>query len=171
MKNLCSPFSRPLILSLLLAMVGPATAHAFPSPVVSCPLTGKDSGPFLTVDQLAPQIVQELQRRFHNPPGDFIDMERRDAEWQETDVVVGSQPMRSTRRFIQGGHEGTRWYVWYESGGIGYSDDIAIFDLPAGANAPRLVIHTFVLRPEQLCGETKAHLHDASDTPERGLNW
>jgi hypothetical protein len=171
MKNLCSPFSRPLILSLLLAMVGPATAHAFPSPVVSSPLTGKDSGPFLTVDQLAPQIVQELQRRFGNSPGNGIDMAPRDADWQVTDVIMGSQPLLSTRRFVQGGREGTRWYVWYEMGGPGYSDQIAIFDLPAGAGSPRLVIHTFVDRPEQLCGETKAYLHDAADTPEQGYMW
>jgi hypothetical protein len=120
MKNLCSPFLRPLILSLLLAMVGSATAHAFPSPVVSCPLTGKDSGPFLTVDQLAPQIVHELQRRF----GNRIDMAPRDADWQETDVIDLSQPMMSIRRFVQGGHEGDRWYVWYEMGGIGHSPEV-----------------------------------------------
>jgi hypothetical protein len=171
MKNLRLPFLRSLTLSLLLTMADLAPAHAFPSPVVPCPLSGKDSGTFLTVEQLAPQIVHELQRRFRNPPGNGIDMAPRDADWQETDVIDGSQPMMSIRRFVQGGHEGDRWYVWYEMGGIGHSYHIAIFDLPAGAGTPRLVIHTFVDRPEQLCGETMTHLHDATDTPEVGYVW
>jgi hypothetical protein len=33
------------------------------------------------------------------------------------------------------------------------------------------VIHTFVNHPEELCAETKAHLHDTSDTPNENYMW
>ena len=54
---------------------------------------------------------------------------------------------------------------------MGHSYHIAIFNLPAGGEAPHLVIHTFVNHPEELCAETKAHLHDTSDTPNENYMW
>jgi hypothetical protein len=170
MNDRCSLLLRYLALPLLLALCGIAPARAFPSPETPCPLPGKDSESFITLDQISPRILQELQRRFKNP-GDGIDMAPRDNEWQETDATDTSKPPLSFRRFIQAGHEGARWYVWYEMGGIGHSYQIAIFDLSEAAGAPRLVIHSFVDQPDKLCTQTKAHLHDASATPEEGYIW
>ena len=147
------------------------SALAFPSPNVPCPLPGKDSQTFLTLDDVATPIVHELQRRFRNPPGNGIDMDARDKDWQETDVVMGDEPMHSIRRFVQAGHDGSRWYVWYELGGIGYSLQIAIFDLPAGADMPRLVFHNWVERAEKLCPATLSHLRDSGDVPQDEQGW
>ena len=98
-------------------------------------------------------------------------MAPRDNDWQMTDALVATDPPLSFRRFIQAGHDAERWYVWYELGGIGHSYHIAIFELHKGAEAPHLVIHTFVDHPEELCAETKAHLHDTSVTPNEDYMW
>jgi hypothetical protein len=170
MKNPRVFLLRYLALPLLLAFYALTPALAFPSPNVSCPLSAKDSETFLTLDQVTPQIVRELQRRFGNPPGNGIDMAPRDHDWQVTDVITSEVPL-SFRRFVQAGHEGSRWYVWYEMGGMGHSYHIAIFDLPEGAVAPRLLLHTAVNFPEQLCSPTMAHLHDTTETPEPNYMW
>ena len=61
-------------------------------------------------------------------------MAPRDSDWQVTDVIL--DPTLAERRFIQGIRDGTRWYVWFEQGGMGRWLAIAIFDLPKSANAP-----------------------------------
>jgi hypothetical protein len=161
---------RRAILPSLLVLDLSSSAFAFPSPVVPCPLPGKDSQTFLSVDELAPPIFRELQRRFGNSPGNGIDMEARDNDWQVGDVSIGGQPLHSMRRFVQAGHDRNRWYVWYEAGGTGYSLHIVIFDLAAGAERPDVVVHTATFDAEALCSTTMAHIWDATNS-EDFLAW
>ena len=152
------------------AFRAPACASAcsrVPKPCRSLPFGGADTQEFLSIDDIAPPIVHELQWRLGNP----IDMEPRDHDWQETDLIVMDEPSCSFRRFVQGGRDGTRWYVWHERGGMAHSHHIAIFDLPKGGTTPHLLIHTWVMKPDQLCPKTKAHLHGSAATPEHGLRW
>jgi hypothetical protein len=169
-RGLISVLPRTTLPSLLIVGLC-RSALAFPCPNVPCPLPGKDSQTFLTVDKVAPPIFHELQRRFGDPPGNGIDMEARESDWQETDVTFEGDPVHSMRRFIQAGHDGSRWYVWYELGGIGYSIQIAIFDLPAGAQKPVLVIHTVAFDAKTLCPMTRDHLNDPAEGPEDTLLW
>lgn len=143
-----------LLVSLLTAAL-PQVANAFPSPDLTCRLPGNDSETFLSIDDMAPQVKQELTRRMGDPSGRHLNMAARDQEFQMGDVIV--DPTLPPRRFIQGGRIGTRWYVWYEHGGETYASNVAIFELPNGA-MPQLV---FFDTTSQLCAATKAHLNDA----------
>jgi len=161
----------PPVLALGLLIAGPA-ALAAPSPTVTCPLEAKDGATFLSLDGLDARIVAELMRRFSAPATMSIAeiVAPRDAEWQVTDVVMPGQPLLG-RRFIQGGRAGTRWYVWYESGGIAHQYHAAIFDLPPAAPAPHLVTHIDGSL-DQLCPVTRAQLiaHPAEAAqPDRGF--
>jgi len=169
-KRLISVLLRVSLPSLLVVSLC-RSALAFPSPNVPCPLPGKDSQTFLSVDELAPPIFHALQTRFGNELRNGIDMAARDSDWQETDLVEMGSPPLSFRRFIQAGHDGSGWYVWYERGGIGQSYQIAIFDLPAGAEKPRLVFHNWVERAEKLCPATLSHLRDSGDVPQDEQGW
>jgi hypothetical protein len=166
MKSKSLPALRRAALPSLLVLGLSSPAFAFPSPVVPCPLPGKDSQTFLSVDELAPPTFRELQRRFGNPPGNGIDMEARDHDWQATDTLIEGEPMLSMRRFVQAGHDRNRWYVWYEAGGGGHAFHIAIFDLPANTEMPELVIHTATFDAETLCPTTMAHIWDATASEE-----
>ena len=55
---------RAVTLLPVLGPCQPALAASFPSPVVPCPLPGKGSETFLTLDDVTSPIVHELQRRF-----------------------------------------------------------------------------------------------------------
>jgi hypothetical protein len=159
----------PPVLAFGLLIAGPA-ALAAPSPVVACPLQA--GATFLSIDGLDARIVAELKRRFSAPEtmriADMI--APRDAEWQVTDVVTPGQPLLG-RRFIQGGRVGTRWYVWYESGGIAHQYHAALFDLAPAASAPRLLAHISGSL-DQLCPVTRAQMIEhgtEAPPPDRGF--
>ena len=129
-------------------------AAAEPSPEVSCALAGNDTASFTSLDAMAPAIGVELGRRMAvagaGAPTPL--MAPRDAAWQVTDVVVEPLP---GRRFILGGRTGSRWYVWYESGGVAHLYHLAIFDLPDAAAAPTVIAHV-ITRLDELCVVTRA---------------
>src|SRR6516225_8039966 len=88
-------------------------------------------------------------------------MAERDSSWEATDVV-GSRPLPS-RRFIKGGRIRSRWYVWYEQGGIGHSYHLAIFDLAGATATPDLIVHknTWI---EDLCPVTEVSMQSVDDS-------
>jgi hypothetical protein len=140
---------------VLLALSAGRPAVAEPSPDISCP-PGGGGAEFASLDAMAPPVVAELARRMALPEGARIAtyMAPRDAAWQVTDVVVEPLP---GRRFIRGDQVGSRWFIWYESGGIAHRYHVAIFDLPPAAPAARLVAHVLV-RLVELCPKTHALL-------------
>jgi hypothetical protein len=103
---------------LVMGLCRPTVAASFPSPVVPCPLPGKESDTFLTLDEVTPPIFHELQRRFGNPPGNGIDMAPRDGNWQVTDALIGTDPPyrfdASSRPVTTAaaGMSGTSWAAW-----------------------------------------------------------
>lgn len=77
----------------------------------------------------------------------------RGGAFNATDVITKPAP---GRRFIRGGHAGDVWFFWYEHGGIAYSKNIAVFELPAGGG-PKLIAHIGYFN-ESLCALTDAVL-------------
>jgi hypothetical protein len=79
------------------------------------PLAGADTQEFLSIDDIAPPIVHELQWRLGNP----IDMEPRDHDWQEMDLIVMDEPSCSVRRLSRvaetelDGMSGTSGAAWH----------------------------------------------------------
>jgi hypothetical protein len=162
----------PLALAVIGAIATARAAIAEPSPNPSCPFAPEDSQEFAALDRMAPQIVAELARRIPAPENDRTApiMAARDGAWQATDSVVPG-PLQF-RRFIRGGRVGTRWYVWYERGGISHSYNLALFDLPPAAPAAHLVIHLAVVL-DDLCPVTRAllQLRDAEGGGLDGGDW
>jgi hypothetical protein len=60
-------------------------------------------------------------------------------------------------RFIRAGRLGDHWFVWYEHGGIGYWQQIVIFDLARPGRPPRRVFDGRSPSPD-LCAATDALL-------------
>ena len=50
-------------------------------------------------------------------------------KWNATDVVLEDAPFR---RFIRAGHDGGKWFLWWERGGIAYWREQAVFALEGG---------------------------------------
>jgi hypothetical protein len=132
-----------------------ATARNFDaihlSPGVPCALPGGDTQTYLRLDDMALPVRQALGRKFGDPTGMKIDMAQRDAAFQETDLIDGDKPPLSFQRFIQGGHTGRYWYVWYELGGWGYSYNIAYFELPPGSTEVPQMWRESALGISELC--------------------
>ncbi len=154
----------PLAIAAAISLATAAVAE--PSPQVSCDLAGNDTASFTALDAMAPAIGAELGRRMSvaGAGAPTPVMAPRDAAWQVTDVVVEPLP---GRRFIQGGRSGSRWYVWYESGGIAHLYHLAIFDLPDAAAAPTVIAHV-ITRLDELCPMTRALLQ-APGSGDEGL--
>jgi len=148
------------------AAISVGAAAAEPSPQVSCNIAGNDTSSFASLDAMPPAIVAELGRRMAvagaGAPTPL--MAPRDAAWQVTDVVVEPLP---GRRFILGGRTGSRWYVWYESGGVAHLYHLAIFDLPDAAAAPTVIAHV-ITRLDELCVVTRA-LTQVAGSGDEGL--
>lgn len=122
------------------------------SPGVPCTLPGNDNQTFLRVGDMALPVRQALARKFGDSTGFRIDMAARDTAFQETDSIDSSGPLLSFQRFIQGGHTGTFWYVWYEQGGMAYSYNIAYLELPTGTNGVVAKLqYTYALTVSDLC--------------------
>jgi hypothetical protein len=120
------------------------------SPSVPCTLPGGDAQTFLRFDDMALPVRQAVARKFGDPTGAKIDMVERDAPFQETDLVAGDRPL-SFQRFVQGGRAGTRWYVWYEQGGMGLFYNIIYFNLRAGSGDVRQMWQEDALAISELC--------------------
>jgi len=148
------------------AAISVGAAAAEPSPQGSCDIKGNDTASFTSLDAMAPAIGVELGRRMAVPGASAPTpvMAPRDAAWQVTDVVTEPLP---GRRFILGGRTGSRWYVWYESGGVAHLYHLAIFDLPDAAAAPAVIAHV-VAALDELCPMTRALLQ-APGTGDEGL--
>src|SRR5690242_14458894 len=78
-----------------------------PSPILPCTLPGGDNQTFMSLDAMAPGIQRQFGR-----------MAPRDGNFNISDALGPGQENWPFTRFIQGGRSGTRWYVWYEYGGI-----------------------------------------------------
>ena len=107
------------------------TAH------IACPILtrAEDSQKFYALGKMAPQISEEIVRRMSDSDYTTIGsiMAARNRNWQVGDVIIWDLPRR---RFIQGGRIGSRWYVWYEQGGIAHSYHLAVFDLTEATATP-----------------------------------
>ncbi len=145
-------------IAVLLACSGCANAAGNPSPNIPCALPGSDTQTYSSLDAMAPEIKAELARQFGDPTGEHIKMAARDEYFNVTDAIGPDQEGWPFQRFIQGGRSGTRWYVWYEYGGIAYGLHAAIWDLPANAAAPQLILSTSL--PSGLCEFTLTHWSD-----------
>lgn len=95
------------------------------------------------------------------------EMAERGQYFNATDVILKSAPMH---RFIRAGHEGTRWFVWFEHGGIAYNKNIAVFDLAPKEVRPRLVAHILYFQ-QNPCELTDAALDGRATTPGAGTDW
>jgi hypothetical protein len=125
-------------IAALSACSGCANAAKNPSLNIPCTLPGGDTQRFSTLDAMAP-------RDGNFNIGDALDEET--VNWP-------------FHRFIQGGRSGTRWYVWYEYGGIAYGVRAEIFHLPKGADKPEVILDQGP-NGSTLCEFTIRHLNDA----------
>lgn len=147
-------------------------AFADRSPRIACHIEGKDREEFFALKEMPATISNALLAQLSKwSSGDASSLiAPRNADWQATDVIITKG--LANRRFIKGGRSGTRWYVWYEKGGIGHSYHIALFDLPAPQQAARIVTHDVVAGPEALCPITQAILlRQSSPDPEINGHW
>jgi hypothetical protein len=89
-------------------------------------------------EALPPAIVSFVRAKMGagNLPNSEI-MAPHGGDFNATDVITKPAP---GRRFIRGGHTGNVWFFWFEHGGIAYSRNIAVFELPVGG-APKLIAH------------------------------
>jgi len=145
-------------IAALLTCAGCAHAADNPSPNIPCTLPGEDTQTYSSLDTMAPEIKVELARQFGDPTGRHIKMAARDEDFNVTDAIGPGQETWPFQRFVQGGRSGTRWYVWYEYGGIVYGLHTAIWDLPANAAAPLLILSTSL--PSGICEFTLKHWSD-----------
>jgi hypothetical protein len=91
--------------------------------------------------------------------GRVIDMVPRDADYQQTDLIEPSSPPLSFHRLIQAGRSGSRWYVWFETGGpLSYS--LVIGEWRAGEERARLVSEEDASSGTDLCSQTLKHWND-----------
>jgi hypothetical protein len=153
--------SVPIVgLVLWAALTGAACAQT--NLKVDCPQLTERKGTehVYALKDVPDPIVKDLLRRFHDRTMDMPgspDAENRkklegladrDGQWNPYDTAPPWQPMR---RFMQGGHEGQRWYLWYERGGYTRTVHAAIYELDR--EYPRL-ISQFSTEPEGLCSAT-----------------
>ena len=135
-----------------------AQAKSPPSPKLPCQLPGEGAAAYLSLDPLPLAVKKTIARDFGDWTGHVIDMAPRDADYQESDLIEPG-PRLSFHRFIQAGHAGSRWYIWYESGGEGSRYDFIIYEWRPGSAAAQQVATQSVWRDE-LCAETLKHWND-----------
>jgi hypothetical protein len=129
----------PFVFATVLACAACAHAADNPSPNIPCTIPGDGAQTYSSLDAMAPEIKAELARQGGDPSGQHIAMAPRDGNFNIGDALDGQTVNWPFHRFIQGGRWGTRWYVWYEYGGIAYGTRAEIFELPPGASAPRVI--------------------------------
>ena len=117
------------------------------SPDFPCTLPGGDTQTFTSLETMAPEIRQQFGR-----------MAPRDGNFNISDAIGPGQENWPFTRFIQGGRSGTRWYVWYEYGGIAYGIEAKIIDLPVRDHTPRLILRG--APGKDICQFTIQHLND-----------
>jgi hypothetical protein len=155
----------PIVATALVALGlsnSPVLATAPPSPNIPCQMPGSDTATFLSVDDLPLPIKRELARSFNGPGGGLA---ARDADFRESDFTAPSDTSLPFARFVQAGHAGTRWYVWYELRGPRKEFESLIYYLPAGNSDPTFVAAQSVWPVQQLCPETQRHIIDARVAP------
>jgi hypothetical protein len=150
---------------IALALLSPAAlAAAPPSPNVPCQMPGSDVATFLSVDNIPAPIKLELATFFGNSDGK-LELAARNANFRESNFTASSDTSLPYARFVQAGHTGTRWYVWYELRGQLAEFGSTIFELPE-ANASATFVSTQSIWPaDQLCPETQKHINDAYLAP------
>jgi hypothetical protein len=135
-----------------------ADAKSPPSPSYICPLPGTDSAAFLSLDPLPAPVKRALANQIGD--GQAIDMVARDADFQETDLIESPDGPLSFHRLIQAGHSGSRWFVWFETGGP-TSYGIIIEEWRPGDSEARLITSRDASSGDDLCLETLKHLNDS----------
>ncbi|HLY58830.1 MAG TPA: hypothetical protein VKS60_24925 [Stellaceae bacterium] len=155
---------RRIAAALALVLIASNAAFAEPSPNPACPALDQGGTSFNSVKEIPAPIATELARKM---PGAILNefiMADRDQPWQVTDVVIPG-PRLPSRRFIRGGNVGSRWYIWYETGGIAHEFYVAIVELPSTREAAKAVTHFFA-SPDRMCSETREHLADPTPASE-----
>jgi hypothetical protein len=146
-------FSGPLYCAELVALLlcSHEAKAAPPSPAIErCEALGAET--VTALRDLPPSLIAELDRQFGGGGGGkYVALADRDQDWQPTDVIMDAT--LPTRRFIQAGHVGSRWYVWYEQGGIAHSFHVALFDVKP--SDPPVVLGLDFAGPAGLCATTR----------------
>lgn len=92
----------------------------------------------------------------------------RGGDFNATDVITN--PKAPSRRFIRAGRAGDVWFLLYEHGGIAYSKNIAVLEMPTN-RLPKLVAHISYFR-ENPCVLTDAILdHRAPPDQAQAVWW
>jgi len=107
-----------LLLGTLLFASGALASEQPDSQDFTCKL-GHAAAMIDSLKALPPAVAKAL----HAKVGD---MAERGGAFNATDVII--DPNTPGRRFIRAGHAGSKWFVWYEQGGIAYFKAILVFE-------------------------------------------
>jgi hypothetical protein len=101
---------------------------------------------------MPPQILEAIRER--SQPLEFRPMAERNANYNDTDVILEELPRQ---RFVQGARHGDRWVVWYEQGGFVHQSLLAALDMGGTDRQPK-TITVAAIHPGNACLEMTARL-------------
>lgn len=142
------------VVVLYVSLAGPTTVTALSAAEASPDLCSLPS-PVLSYESLhlmPPQILEAIRQR--SQPLEFRPMAGRNANYNDTDVILEELPMQ---RFVQGARHGDRWVVWYEQGGFVHQSLMAALDMGSADHQPR-TITVAAIYPGNACSEMTTRL-------------
>lgn len=100
---------------------------------------GAGAESFASLQAMPKSIVDDVLSNLGKPSEDLPDLiVERDQAFFETDIIFAGRAT-SFRRFVQGGNLGNRWMIWFEEGGLGYSQSIWGYELNQTTDKPVLL--------------------------------